>query len=210
MSRLSNSPFVQKGALVSIGLLSAEPTVVAFQYNPSTMTRSLTPNVAGGGGSKAETLRLSNPPNEEISLKAEFDATDGLEISDPIAVEFGISPQLAALESILYPSTSLVIPNLVLAALGTIEIIPPMAPLTLFVWGTQRVVPVQIKSISVEETAYDERLNPIQANVSLTMRVLSYADLSLTDPGMYNFLAYQAAKEALGLKGATQTTHNIF
>ena len=210
MSRLSNSPYVQKGAIVAIDPLNPIPNVIVFQYNPATMTRSLTPNVASGGGSKTETLRISNPPNEEISLKAELDATDGLEVSDPIAVGFGVYPQLSALERLLYPSTMSVIPNLALAAAGTIEVIPPMAPLTLFVWGTQRVVPVQIKSLSIEETAYDERLNPIQANVSMSMRVLSYADLSQSDPGMYNYLAYQVIKEVMGALGSTQNISSIF
>jgi len=31
----------------------------------------------------------------------------------------------------------------ILLAVGTIEIIPPAAPFTLFIWGPQRVLPVE-------------------------------------------------------------------
>ena len=48
---------------------------------------------------------------------------------------------------LLYPKAALVIANEVLAALGVIEVIPPEAPLTLFVWGPKRVLPVRLTEL---------------------------------------------------------------
>ena len=47
------------------------------------------------------------------------------------------------------------------------------APLTLFVWSAQRIVPVRITEFSITEEAFDPALNPIRAKVSLGMRVLT-------------------------------------
>ncbi|MCG8420288.1 MAG: hypothetical protein MJE77_20340 [Proteobacteria bacterium] len=210
MTRLSNSPLVQKGAIVAIDPLVPIPTVIAFQYNPETMSRSLQPDMAGDGGSKSEALRIENPPKETIKLKAEFDATDGLETSDAIAVSMGVYPQLSSLEKLLYPPSLRVIANMTLAATGIIEVIPPAAPFTLFVWGPKRVLPVQLESLTIEETAYDERLNPIQAKADLSLRVLSYSDFSVTDPGTFVFLTHQVVKEVMSAIATANSIASIF
>ena len=210
MSRLSNSARPQKGAIIAIDPIFPIPTVIAFQYNPEKMTRNLQPNSASSGASKAEIRRLDNPPAETITLEAEFDATDGLEVRDPVAVGMGVYPQLSALERLIYPPAALVIANTVLTAIGVIEIIPPAAPLTLFVWGAKRVLPVQIQSLGIEESAYDERLNPIQAKVNISLKVLSYADMSLLDPGYYIFLSHQIVKEAMSYIGTANSISNLF
>jgi hypothetical protein len=98
---------------------------------------------------------------------------------------------------ILYPKSSLVIANTVLAALGTLEIVPPEGPFTLFIWGAKRVLPVRLTDFSVTEEAYDTNLNPIRAKVTLGLRVLSYSDLNLTHPGYALFLAHQVVKETM-------------
>jgi hypothetical protein len=93
------------------------------------------------------------------------------------------------------------IANEVLATLGLLEIVPPEAPLTLFVWGPSRVVPVRITDLSVEEEAYDPFLNPIRAKVTVGMRVLNYHDLGMVSAGGALFLAHQIAKEVMGAVG---------
>lgn len=210
MSRLSNSPRVHRGAIIAIDPTVPIPTVIAFQYNPESMTRKLTPHTSGESGSKSEIQRIDRPPTETISLKAKLDATDGLEVNNPIAVGMGIYPQLSALEMLIYPPTSRVIANTILTAFGVIEVIPPMAPLTLFVWGPKRVLPVRITGLSIEETAYDERLNPIQASVDIDLTVVNYADFSIRDPGAFIFLAHQVIKEAMGLVGTAVSVGRLF
>jgi hypothetical protein len=59
------------------------------------------------------------------------------------------------------------------------------------------VVPVKIESLSIAETAHDVALNPIRADVSLSMKVLTYNDLSMVNPGYWAFLTHQVVKETL-------------
>jgi len=192
-----------KGALVGIDLFNPLASVIVFQYNPETMTRRLQAQTLGGGeGDKTEALRLKGAPIENITLDVEIDATDQLEQGNPIATSMGIYPQLSALEMLIYPKSALVIANTVLMALGTIEVIPPVAPFTLFVWGLKRVLPVRVDSFSIAEEAYDVNLNPIRAKVSLGLRVLSYSDLSITHPGYHVFLAHQVVKETMAVIGS--------
>jgi hypothetical protein len=103
---------------------------------------------------------------------------------------------------LLYPKTAQVILNTALLAAGTIEIVPPAAPFTLFIWGLKRVVPVRLDGFSIDEQEYDPNLNPIRAEVSLSLRVLSYNDFSLTHPGFAVFLAHQVAKEVMATIGS--------
>jgi hypothetical protein len=114
----------------------------------------------------------------------------------------GLHPQLAALEMLLYPKSAVVIANTVMTAIGTIEIIAPEAPLTLFVWGIKRVVPVRLNNLSIAEQVHDGKLNPIHATADIDLRVLSYADLKLTNPGYYVFLAHQVLKETMATMGS--------
>ena len=201
MTTAPNSPRVLKGAIVGFEPLIPIPTVIVFQYNPDTLTRTLKPRAPGGEGARAEALRLSGPPEETIKVDVEIDATDQLEKGAGVAATLGLYPQLSALETLVYPKSALTIANTALLAAGTIEVVPPTAPLTLFVWGPQRVLPVRMTELSITEEAYDPSLNPIRAKASLGLRVLSTNDLSLTDPAYYMFLAHQVVKEALGAVG---------
>jgi len=202
------SPRALRGALVGIDPLSPLASIVIFQYNPDEMTRNLQARMAGDGvwtgNARNEALRLSGAPIETITLNVEIDATDQLEGADPVAETLGIYPQLSSLEMLLYPKSALVIANTLLAISGTIELVPPEAPLTLLIWGIKRVVPVRLTQLSIAEQAYDTGLNPIRARVTLGLRVLSYSDLSVTNPGYYVFLAHQVTKEVMAtIGGAT-------
>jgi len=192
-----------KGALVGLDVLNPLASVIVFQYNPDTMTRRLQAQTLGGGeGDRTEAFRLKGAPIENISLDIEIDATDQLEKGDGLAGSVGIYPQLSSLEMLIYPKSALVITNTALLLAGTIEVIPPVAPFTLFVWGPQRVLPVRISDFSITEEAYDPNLNPIRAKVSLGLRVLSYNDFSVTHPGYYVFLAHQVVKETMAVIGS--------
>jgi hypothetical protein len=204
------APRLLKGAIVGMDPFNPFASVVVFQYNPDTMTRRLEARAAGGeDGDRSEALRLVGPPKETITLKIEVDATDQLEQANPLAVAAGIAPTLAALEMLLYPKSAKVIADAVLAQAGNIEIIPPEAPLTLFIWGPQRVVPVRLTSLNITEDAYDPLLNPIRASVDLTLTVLSYHDLKVTNPGHTLFMAYQIAKEVSATTNVANSVQNI-
>jgi hypothetical protein len=142
---------------------------------------------------------LTGPPEETIKVDVEIDAADQLEQNDGIASALGIYPQISALEMLSYPKSALAIANTALLATGIIEIAPPTAPLTLFIWGPQRILPVLVTDCAITEEAHDTTLNPIRAKVGLGLRVLSYNDLSITNPGYYIFLAHQIVKETMSV-----------
>lgn len=202
MSPLSSTPRLVKGAIVGVDLFNPLASVIIFQYNPEKVTRTLQAQGSGESGARAEAMRLKGAPIETIKMDVEIDATDQLEKGDGLTGELGIYPQLSALEMLVYPKSLLVIANTVLMAKGTLEILPPIGPFTVLVWGYKRVVPVRVNEFSITEDLHDDRLNPIQAKVSLGLRVLSYNDLSLTNPGYYLFLAHQVTKEVMATIGS--------
>jgi hypothetical protein len=205
------SPRLLKGAIIGTDPVNPLASVVVFQYNPDTLTRRVEARATGGNenSERSEAFRLIGPPRETISLSIEVDAADGLETGNPLAVISGVYPPLAALEMLLYPKSQTVIANNALAQIGNIEIVPPEAPMTLFVWGPARVLPVRITSVSITEEFYDQLLNPIRAKVDLSMYVLSYADLKLTHPGYTLFLAHQIAKEVLATTNVANSVLNV-
>ncbi|MHC9063496.1 hypothetical protein ACYX34_12495 [Nitrospira sp. CMX1] len=211
MSSFPGSPRLVKGAIVGVDAMNPLASVVVFQYNPDTMTRRLEARSTGGGDTsdRSEAFRLTGPPKETITLNIEVDATDQLEQANPLTLISGISPTLSALEMLLYPKSVTVIANSTLAQAGNIEIIPPEAPLTLFVWGATRVLPVRVTGFSITEEAYDPMLNPIRAKVDLTLTVLSYTDLKLTNPGYSLFMVHQIAKEVMATSNVAVSTQNL-
>lgn len=207
MSSFPGSPRLLKGALIGIDPLNPLARVVVFQYNPDTMTRKLEPRAVSAEGDRGEAFRLTGAPKETITLSVEIDATDQLEQGNRIAVTTGLYPTLSALELMLYPKSATVIANMVAELIGTIEIIPEEAPMTLFVWGPQRVLPVRVSSLSITEEAHDQLLNPIRAKVDLSLAVLSYQDLSLT--GRIFFLTHQIMKEVMATTNIFNSIQNV-
>lgn len=216
MTSFPNSPKLIKGGIVLVDAASSMvQRIITLQYNPETLTRSFqiqTPS-GGEGGDRSDALRLSGPPVESFKLDVEIDATDQLESPNdhPDTVELGIHPQLAALETLIYPGSNQLISNNTLAQSGTLEIIPMEAPLSLFIWSKQRILPVRVTEFSITEDAFDPSLNPIRAKVSLGLRVLSVDDLGFEHAGGSLFMNYLQAKEQLMRKdkGGTLNTFGI-
>jgi hypothetical protein len=211
MSSFPGSPRLLQAALVGVDPANPVASVIAFQYNPDSVSRRLEARATGGGdgAARSEAFRLAGPPRETLSITAEIDATDLLERGDPLAAELGIYPTLSALELLLYPKTRTVLQNLALSQTGVIEVIPPEAPLTLFVWGPKRVVPVRLTGFAITEEAFDTQLNPIRARVELSLLVLSYADLDPDHPGHGLFIAHQVIKEGMGVLNLAASAQNL-
>lgn len=207
MSKFPGSPRIVKGGLVLVDPDSgAVRQIIALQYNPDTLTRSFQVRGVGGeGGDRLEALRLKGPPAETIKLEAEIDATDALESADAQTVAAGIHPQLAVLETIIYPSTAQLFANRSEASSGSLEILPVQGPLTLFIFGAKRIVPVRITELSITEEAFDVALNPIRAKVSLGMRVLTVDDLGFDARGGGLFMTYLQTKEQLSAQNVAGT-----
>lgn len=210
MTSFPNSPRLLKGGIVLINAQSGNVIrMIALQYNPETLTRTLQPQGMGESADRSEALRLKGPPIESFKLEAEIDASDQLEAGDANAVQNGIHAALAALETIVYPTSGQLQANEGLAAAGTLEIIPMEAPLPLFVWSKHRIVPVRITEFSITEEAFDPALNPIRAKVTLGLRVLSVNDLPFGHRGAGIYMVYQQQKERLAQMAAGVTFANF-
>jgi hypothetical protein len=153
-------PSVTRGALVALDDLSGSVVrAVVFQYNPDSLVNDFepAPQTSADGG-------MVVPPIHTIIFQADFDATDALEHPDanPNVAQFGLWPQVAALELLMGPSLS--------DTEGAAE------ALVLFVFGAQRVLPVTITQLTLVEQAFDAQLNPIRVSASVQLRVLSSHD----------------------------------
>lgn len=199
MSGHPNAPRLVKGGLVLLDPVNgAVLRVVALQYNPDTLTRTLqVKGVGAESGDRSEALRLKGPAVETLKLEAEIDATDALETGSTPATTLGLHPQLAALEALVQPASSGLRSANGIAASGSLEIAPALAPLAVFVFGAQRIVPVRVTELGITEEAFDILLNPIRAKVSLGLRVLSVDDLGFDSRGGGLFMGYLQARERL-------------
>jgi hypothetical protein len=202
------SPRLVRGGIVTMDPdTSAIRSVIALQYNPDSLTRTLQIQAVSGGqdGVRVDALRLRGPAVETIKVEAELDATDQLEFPNqfPLAVQFGLQPQLAQLEMLVNPTVETLQADDALANAGTLEIIPLEQPLTLFVWSKNRVVPVRLTDFSITEEAFDANLNPIRAKVSLGLRVLNVDDLGFSHPGGRMFMTYLSNKQQLASQAAS-------
>ena len=205
MTGFPNSPRLVKGGIVTMDPdTSAVQSIIALQYNPDSLTRSLQIQALPGAqdGVRVDALRLRGPAVETIKLEAELDATDQLETQNQTAMQYGLQPQLAQLEMLMNPTVETLQADDAMANAGTLEIIPLEQPLTLFIWSKSRVVPVRLTDFSVTEEAFDPNLNPIRAKVSLGLRVLNVDDLGFAHPGGRLFMTYLTNKEQLASQAA--------
>jgi hypothetical protein len=204
MTGSATSPRILKGGLVLIDPESARVLrIISLQYNPEKLTRTLQVQTAGGdAANRSEAMRFKGPAVETIRLEADIDAADQLEFPDQnrTVVQYGIQPQLAVLESLAHPTSEQLLRVDADASSGTLEIAPMEAPLILFVWSASRIVPVRLTELSVTEEAFDPALNPLQAKVTLGLRVLSVDDLGFAHKGGSLFLGYLLTKERLAAK----------
>lgn len=213
---MESSPRVLKGGIVLMDAATGSvQRIISLQYNPETVSRSLQTQAVElqQGGDRSEALRLTGPPVETIKLDAEIDATDQLqsptEGANQVAVQFGIQPALAALETIIYPTSSHLRAVDAQQSGGALEVAPFQAPLTIFVWSKSRIVPVRITEFSIEEQFFDPELNPIRAKISLSMRVLNVNDLGFRHRGGSLFMHYHQQKEKLAAMQAGGTFSSL-
>jgi hypothetical protein len=215
MTGFSRSPPILKAGIVLLPTPFQPQRIVVLQYNPDQLSRTLQIQaMSGESGDRSEALRLKGAPVETFKLEAEIDATDLLEKVSPLpaglgalgvqdlsdsgkAAKYGIFPQLAALESLISPSSDQLSGMESILTAGTVDIAPVEAPLALFVWSTQRVAPVRVTEFSITEEAFDTQLNPIRAKVSLSLRVLTISDFGFGHKGGEYFMAYLKNKEFL-------------
>ena len=208
MTSYTQAPLLIKGAIITLNPLNPA-AVIIFQYNPAEMTRTLTPQRMKAETVPVGTMRLTGPPREKIEMSVNLNAVDQLEQASLGGAGLGIYPQLSALEMLLYPARSLVLANAAKLALGVLEIVPPESPLTILVFGTKRVVPMQLVSYSATETMHTPDLVPVTATAKLGIEVLTYQDFQPTQPGYYLYLANQAVREAMAAIGTVGNIKSV-
>jgi Contractile injection system tube protein len=155
-------PKTAKGALVLIkpkNQTTLTPDLFIFEYNPDLITRTLSYQ---DPTNPTHTLAT---PTEQITLTLELDATDNLEKpqQNPITTENGLHPQLATIETIMQAQQQI----------NTTQ----ENPTVVFHWGTNRITPVRLTSLTISEEAFDPKLNPTRTKIDLTMRVLQLSEL---------------------------------
>lgn len=179
-------PMPLLGALVEYGtdFLGPIPNVVIFQFNPETITRTITIPPRAVDATQRETSQAGEPAFERFTVTATFSAADQRGSLDPVGLMFGVGPQLAALQAMVYPvKTKGGVIGAIVDTIGS-QLSPSSPPATqpiprqqtpriLFIWGLTRAVPVIIESLSITEQIYDGLLNPIEAEVSIGLAVIT-------------------------------------
>ncbi|PTL79520.1 hypothetical protein [Vitiosangium sp. GDMCC 1.1324] len=198
------------GSLVIIPPTGGSRHVVVFQLNPASLRRRLQPQLAGGDREgRSGPIQFAAAPTETIDVELEIDATLQLPSTPGQPAASDIRPQLAALESLLYPSSLQVQTQQALLQSGTLEIGPYLSPTVVFTWGSSRAVPVKVVGYSVTEEAFLPSLAPVRARVSLSMQVLSYSDVMPQDPAWSLFMAYQSTKEQQASSGYSSASQDV-
>ncbi len=195
----SRSPKLLKGAIVQFVKMPIVPipNIIIFQYNPDTLQRTLTPyappersalTATGTPPSTTPVDPTAQPydPAESFNLSLVLDASDALEVPErhPIAFVTGVADRIAALEMLLYPAGDSLLGGLV----GSINVsiggggisaslqksaAQPEVPVTLFIWGPGRIVPVRLSTFNVEEQQWNQLLYPTRAKVTLGLKVIT-------------------------------------
>lgn len=218
----SNQAKILKGAFVEFGL-SLPPLLVVFQFNPLQITRTRTNSVVMADTPNtsqptqnlgfAQTVLPSGPAqdafraNQRITVGRESMSFDiRLDATNPentIAEEFGVAPQLSTLELMMLPKGTGVLAGAV-SALGLLGGAPKQfaftdpaknPPVILFIWGRKKVLPVDIKSMSIKEEEFSTELNPLRVTVTVSLEVIEGTNVP--------FLYTQAMKEVMSLLNLT-------
>ncbi len=218
------------GALPNVVVFQINPESITHTWTPAAPPESPTPT-----GQPAhpppppEPLAVRGLPGETFGFTLALDAND--EIADAarnppaaaIASVTGVYARLAALEMLQYPlaaagagllgtvSASISASGISVSVggpSGTDASVPRMqVPVVLFVWGPQRIVPVRVTGLTITEKLYDSALNPVHADVQITLRVLT-PDEMVQIKGPMKTIANAAYTYTQGLR-QVQATANL-
>jgi hypothetical protein len=177
--------------------------VIPFRFNPESLSRTLALQAgqAGGGVEGAAPRAAASPPaegsadsstgvlKESFTVQIRLDFADRDEAVSGLDDEFGIAPEIAAIEDLLYPAEV----DADATSDGTEPVRPARArPTVLFVWGRKRVLPVKVLSLKVDELVYNNQLHPVRAQVDASLEVHGEAD-ARNDPAVRSALDHTHA-----------------
>ncbi len=176
---------VKAGFVLLDGVTGVVQRVIVFQYNPETLVRRLeaAPVTTSGTGLGSTGVAvpggaalMASVPQEFVSFTLALDAADKLEVADPLTLQTGLLPMIAALELLLSP---------------------PPGSFTVWVSGSHRILPVRISEMVLSEQAFDPLLNPIRADVSVRLQVLKDAEFPANSRGRAIWDAHYAQLQQL-------------
>jgi hypothetical protein len=210
--------FLLRGALIEYSgdFLGPIPNLVVFQFNPEQIARTITipqsrARTPHEYARPREGSATGVPPTESFTITAHFSAADDLGKGGAVSAiprVFGIGPQLAALEKMVYPAGPLTgAIGQALDAIGNAlkgggkkksgrNVPRESVPRILFIWGLTRVLPVKVKSLTITEQKFDFLLNPVQAEVAIGLDINNLAKTSTDKIGKGALLYSQVAKDA--------------
>jgi hypothetical protein len=183
LSGYERTPAVIPGAFVQLieDIIGVVPNIIAFQYNPESVTRTLEPwnpfeVDQADRGSQAPTVQ-PYAPTEKFSFTLDLHAADFMETGNPLAIAHGVAPQIAALKKLTQPTEGLlgdlVASAKALAGNPAASMERPTVPIVLLILGPGIIYPVRVTSFSVEEKEFNTLLYPLHATCALEMQVLT-------------------------------------
>lgn len=212
-----------RGAMIEYGsdFLGPLPNVVIFQFNPESLIRTIQIPPRPTGGAARETTQAGEPSIEKIGFKAQFSAADGMGTGNVLARTMGVGPRLAALEKMVHPAGPL--GGLIGAAIDAVGSALGLGgggdkrgktpredyPRILFIWGPFRLLPVMIESMAITELEYDFLLNPIRADVQISLAVNQIGEGSTDTVGKGALEYSNLAKEAQAILNLANTVEQV-
>lgn len=218
------SPVILPGALVQLvedlGIII--PNIVPFQFNPETMTRGFEPwnPFATDPQNQAAQTPLVQPfdPRESYGFDLEFDATDDIEVGNPIAIASGVASRIAALKKLILPTEGLfgdlIASANALAGSAARQAERPLVPITLLVMGPGIILPVRITELSVEITEFTAQLYPLMAKVTIALQVLTpdvfkCKETAATNVAIAAYNLTQLQEDALAIANITNVASSV-
>lgn len=154
-----------------------------FRFNPEGLSRQLSieqgqnnqgaggagASSGGGGDSEQSADASAGTLKEGFDVVVRFDSADRDEAASNLPPELGVAPEIAALEELMYPAEA----EGDASSDGSEPVdARPRRPTVLFVWGRKRVYPVRITGMTINESLYNTELNPIRAEIEVSLEVL--------------------------------------
>jgi hypothetical protein len=177
--------------------------VIPFRFNPESLSRQLSveqgtapagPQTAdasaGTAAAEQSADSSSGTTKHAFTVLIRFDLADRVgDGAQNLPLELGVAPEIAALEDLLYPGES----ESEAASDGTEAVhAHPRRPTVLFVWGRQRVYPVKIVSMTINETIFNAELNPIRVEIEVSLEVLGDSEVR-NNPAVGKSLSFTTA-----------------
>jgi len=174
--------------------------VIPFHFNPESLSRTVSveagqsgggvegaaPGAAAAPAGEASADSASGTLKESFSVQIRVDFADREQSVSHLDEKFGIAPEIAAIEDLVYPAPT----ESEASSDGTAPVRPARPrPTVLFVWGKDRVLPVRIASLKIDESVYNDHLNPVRAEIDASLEVLGEAD-ARNDPAVRSALDF--------------------